>query len=273
MKTKIMLLVIGCTVVSFCASTSLAMDVLGPPAAGLEAGKWSIGADYSHTRMDLDLHNIKEKEVPGGRTDLASFKLKHFKTDTVTADIGYGFTNNWEGFLRLGGVKTHDGKGLINSFGGLPFSTENGDTGFVLGAGTKATFWQRDNLKVGGIFQLSWLNADCTTVIDWGGGDISPYDTELNLMEIQIAVGPTYKLADWISVYGGPFLHYVDGDMKAEYKEPGYSDKITYDITQVSYFGGFIGVQVELVKNVPFNIEWQHTATDDAVAMNLIFRF
>lgn len=252
---------------------ALALDTLGPPAAGLNLGQWGLGFDYSHSRTDIKLYNAERKNSFGGFEKFESWKIKHFTTDVVTANIGYGFTNELEVFLRLGAIRNEDTKGTVID---SPAKYE-GDTGFDYGFGAKATLWQQDNLKLGGIAQFSWAKPGGKTKVNWGGETgVWSYSTDIKVITAQIAVGPTYKLADDVSIYGGPFIQYIDGNISLKGSDPTnptYSEKYSADIRQQNYFGGFIGMQLEFTKDAPFNIEWQHTATDDAFAMNLIWKY
>jgi hypothetical protein len=272
-RTSLNFFVIGFMALAFCTTTSFAMDFLGPPAAELSQGQWSAGVDFSHSRTDLKFYEGRYTDFTGPSTKESPFKIPHFKTDTLTANLGYGITNNVEAFLRLGALTTENTEGHVLSGSGK----YSGDTGFDIGFGTKATFWQEDKLSMGGIFQFSWAKPDGDIKINYGEGDIWSYNTDLKLMEIQIAIGATYQLIDWAKIYGGPFLHYIDGSIIAtghSILDPALGkERYTYDITQANYFGGFIGTQIEIIKNIPFNFEWQHTATDDAIAMNMTLKF
>jgi len=97
------------------------------------------------------------------------------------------------------------------------------------------------------------------------------------IMEIQVAVGPTYKLADRISIYGGPFLHFIVGDLDDEFSEASGGGLLTsiysWDVDESSMFGGYIGAQVEIAENSSFGIEYQHTAAADALVVRLLWRF
>lgn len=102
---------------------------------------------------------------------------------------------------------------------------------------------------------------------------------------MHIAFGPTYQLTKSISLYGGPFFHFIDGRIKGKYNESGvfavmptpisfdYRSDYRYDIDESSIFGGYLGAQIDVAKDISFNIEYQHTAFADALGMNLLWRF
>ena len=147
-------------------------------------------------------------------------------------------------------------------------------TEFAIGCGIKATFYDDDNLKLGGLFQASWAEFDGKlNAAHWAAADF----VEMSITEIQVAVGPTYKLADRISVYGGPFFHFIVGDLDDEFSEVSggglLNSKYSWDVDESSIFGGYIGAQVDIAENSSFNIEYQHTAGADALIVSLLWRF
>lgn len=263
MKKK-WLLAVALVVVFLCDSAALALDFMGPPTSGLKKGQFSTGADYSYSRMDLQLNEGKMK-IDGESGDLPSGKIKNLKMNKVYANIGYGIMDNWEMFLRLGGANTDLKTDLFDA--GSVQKEFDGDTGFAIGFGTKATFYEEGDLKLGGLFQMSWASSDAKA-----NGPYWSESLDIDITEIQIAAGPTYKLMSSVSIYGGPFFHFIDGDADANLRIDGTTVKNSYDIDEVGCFGGYIGAQVEVIENVPFCIEYQHTAAADALAMSLIWR-
>ena len=282
MGKKNLFLVVVLLVVGLWGSAALALDPMGPPTAELKKGQFSAGAEYSDSRMDIKLNkgnflrNVYHLGLPLSSTSgsLSSFKIKHLKMHKVYANLGYGVMDNWETFVRLGGMNTE----FRGDFFSDESKTYNGDTGTAFGFGTKATFYEKDKLKLGGLFQMSWGSSKARLFgANWSES------VELNIVEMQIAVGPNYQLTETVSIYGGPFWHFVNfdsSDLKGRRKvdtDPSQDDyfvrQVSYDIDDVSYFGAYIGTQIEIVKNTFYSIEYQHTATADALAMSLIWRF
>lgn len=282
MGKRNLFLVVVLLVVGLCGSAALALDPMGPPTAGLKKGQFSAGVEYSDSRMDIELKNGNYLDtvyhlgdlITSTSGSLSSFKIRHLKMHKVYANLGYGVTDNWETFLRLGGMNTE----FKGDFFSDESKTYNGDTGFAIGFGTKSTFYEKDKLKLGGLFQMSWGSSKAKlSGTDWSES------VELNIAEMQIAVGPTYQLRENVSIYGGPFWHFVNfcgSDLKGSRRwvdEAAQDDvffrEISYDIDDVSYFGGYIGTQIEIAKNTFCSIEYQHTAAADAIVMSLIWRF
>jgi hypothetical protein len=144
-------------------------------------------------------------------------------TSMLFVDIGYGIMDQWEGFARLGFAK-------------LEVDDWDGGNKFAYGFGTKVTLTEEEPTSWGGLFQIGWIEGDDSGV-------------EIDAYEIQIAVGPTYE-ADKMRIYGGPFLHFVDGDV-----ENGGS----VDIEQESVFGGYVGAQFDVAENTAAGVELQFT--------------
>jgi hypothetical protein len=265
MEKRILLLGVVLVTVSFCSSTAMALDYMGAPAAGLKKGQFSAGVDYAHSEMDLKLN---EGNFTVGGT-LLSFKSK-FRMNKVYANIGYGICDKLEAFLRLGGADA--------SFKNNNGATLNGDTDFAIGFGVKTTFYEKPKLKLGGLFQASWSRTDASATINYNAYATSHMWSDVanvELMEIQIAVGPTYELTDKVAIYGGPFFHLVDGDIHGKWHSlvnGAYAGDEYFDIDETSTFGAYMGTQVDVAKNIAFSIEFQHTAAAQALGMSLIWR-
>ncbi len=299
---KAILIIFSLFVLVSSSSVVLALDPMGPAAAELQKDQFSIGAEYSASRMDLKFNEGEITRIgyaDGVLTSISSdplhrYALTNLHMDKVWSKISYGVTDDWDVFLRLGTSDMefdYDRMACANNECDVfPLGQElNGDNGFAIGLGTKVTFHKEENIKWGGLFQISWCQSDgkdtgpllAASSITGFGTNYS-HSVDVDLVEIHVALGPDYRLTDNISVYGGPFLHFVDGDIKGRYYESGttgggtfieYISDYSYDIDQRTFFGGYLGMEMNLSKDVSVNIEYQHTATADALAMNLTWRF
>jgi len=294
MEKKLLLLGVV-VVVCLCGSVALALDPMGPPAAGLKQGKWSAGFEYSYSDMDLKLKDGKLSyfwcelddtvyDDESGSEKLGSTKVKGVKANKIYANIGYGIMDNWDVFVRLGGADAKfdsSGEDLDLKF--------DSDYVFAYGFGTRMTFWEQSpELKIGGLFQMSWANLNSTTqgtateLADGTSFETWSDSIEVDISEIQIAVGPTWTPMQGVSIYGGPFLHFVNGDLEAKYNY-SYSDdspysemetgKVSGDIREDSCFGGYIGAQVQLGENAFVSAEWMTTGDAEAFGASVICRF
>jgi opacity protein-like surface antigen len=269
----------GFAIVIICISgpAVFALSPMGPPASSLKQEDFKIGADYSYSEMDLEFNNGKYVEFLDGWFDASGpepdLKLKGLEINTVYINIGYGVTDYFEVFLRLGGNNA--------KFSGHTFwpSGEDFDsnTGFAIGGGMKATFYEADRLKIGGLIQIDWSDLDgAIRPKEWPVAD----DTvTFDLTQVQIAVGPSYELTESVLIYGGPFLHFVYGDWEDVYNQIDpisgglLTTKTSWDVEEDSSFGAYIGTQIEFGENSIFTIEYQHTSSADAVGASMAVRF
>jgi hypothetical protein len=253
MEKGVLLVVVALTVVCLCGSAALALTPMGPPAAELNKAQFSAGVDYSYSQIDLKLNHGFS---PGGGP---SITLDNMKRHHVLANLGYGIRDDWEVSFRVGGGAVQD-----KEEGGRTFKTNR--HGYTLGFGTKATLCETNGIKWGGLFQALWGQADGRAFVAGRS-----WTADIDFVEIQIAVGPTYRLNDTVSIYGGPFFHIFDGHFTAK-DRPGTS-RLSYDIDEGSVFGGYIGTGIRIASNTAFNIEYQHTAAADSLNMKLTWKF
>jgi opacity protein-like surface antigen len=227
--------------------------------------------------MDLELNNGKYVEYLDGWFDASGtqsdLKLKDIKINTVYVNLGYGITDNFEIFLRLGGTNA--------KFDGHTFWTSGDDfdsnTDFAIGGGIKTTFYEEDKLKIGGLIQIGWSELDgALRPKEWPVAD----DTvQFDLTQVRIAVGPSYELTERVLIYGGPFLHFVRGDWEDIYSQIDpdtgglLTTKSSWTVEEESAFGAYIGTQMEITENITFFIEYQHTAAAGTVGASIAVGF
>lgn len=261
-------------VVGWAASTAVALDPMGPPAAGLAQGQIQVGIDYSQSTMDVELADGTWVEFLDGvfldAGEAVPFTLKNFEADRAYANIGFGATDYLEAFLRVGGTEGRFGDSVWQDQEKFESSTD-----FAIGGGIKATFYEDGPLRVGGLLQANWSEYNGTLFAPhWAAAD----RVEMNITEVQMAVGAAYTWAERFSVYGGPFLHFVSGDFDDTFSVVDtvtgglLTSKYSWQIDEDSVFGGYIGAQLGLTDNCSFNIEYQRTADADALGMSLLWR-
>ena len=292
-------------VVGLCSSGALAAS-MGPPVAGLDAGQFSVGFDYSNSDIGVE-GSFKGKEIWSGEESLVDYatgdvidlkegvirlypdkgKFKEdVEIDMYLANLSYGVSDNLEVALLLGMADFS-----IGDDGGFDGSSE-----FAYGFGVKATFYEEANLKLGALLQMTFSSADdsCDDEAVYRDEEevvvVPTKETfDIDYYQLKIAVGPSYKLTEGISVYGGPFYHMVSGDY--DLKEKGdvsrvtegegqtltetayYSSKDSGDIEEESSFGGYIGAQIDITENLPLAVEYQFTGDADILGLSLVYRF
>jgi len=300
---KLLLLAVVIVVFCLCGSAALALDPMGPPVAGLTQGQWSAGIDYAFSETDLDLDGkfTIDLEYMGGFpriNDKLTFKAVEMHKGYFT--IGYGISDSWDVFGRVGGARAETQKPTRSIDAEYMYILEDNpvhdfDTGFAIGFGTKTTFWEDTNLKIGGLAQASWTKMDYRAkyqgVVSTPGPEglwAVPSDGEMELWEFQLALGATYDLSPRFTVYGGPFWHYIDGEM--DFKGDGVFAYIvpdngldydyspigvngSYDVDAQSQFGGYLGAQIDVTDNVACSAECMITGDAIGVGTSLIWRF
>jgi hypothetical protein len=275
---KVLLAVFAFAVVCSIAPTAWALDQMGPPVAGLEQGQFKVGVDFSYGEMDLEADDGEWVEFLDGfffdAGEATSFTLKDFEATKTFANFGYGFADNVEGFFRVGGTRGE----FDDSVWEDSEEFESGSN-LVVGGGIKATFFEQDGLKLGAIIQASY--AEYQGELDashWAAPDF----VELDLTEVQLALGASYTWADRFSIYGGPFFHFVSGDLYDNVTElfvdafgvPGIlNSEYTWEVDEDSSFGGYIGAQLEIGEGCAVNVEYQKTGAADAFGASILWKF
>ena len=270
MEKRIALLAFVLVVVGVSSSAVYALPPMGPPKALLGQDRWDVGIEYGNQAMDLEaVGNITEIQVDPEFITVRKGKhnIKDLKSNIVMCRVGYGINENWDAFVRLGVADAKSDIERIYPDGATPeeYKGFDGSFGLAWGFGTRATFWQDDEVSWGGLFQMTWSEPD--------GGDISlssdpefSGDAKIEIWEVQIAVGPTWRIEDNFRVYGGPFLHFVNGDLdiSSQTVDMGTEFRIeaTGDIEEESQFGGYAGAHLDVDENTSCYIEYQ--LTDDA---------
>ena len=272
---KLSLGIFAFVVVGFGGSSVFALDPMGPPVAGVKQGQFKAGVDYSYSKMDLELTDgIFVEYLDGLLSDTGeatTFILKDFKASKVYVNLGYGVADNCEAFLRVGGTEGKFGDSIW-----LDSEQFDGGSDLAVGGGVKATFFEEGGLKLGALLQGSW--AQYHGKLDspnWTGPDF----VEIDLAEFQIAVGASYTWDGGVSIYGGPFFHFIDGNLDdtvgASITGAGelLNSDYSWDINEDSVFGGYLGAQLEVAEGCFFNVEYQRTAAADAFAASLMWRY
>lgn len=281
MEKRIALLAFVLMVVGVSSSAVYALSPMGPPKALLGQDRWEIGIEYSHQAMDLDAVG-KVKEIYPEFDDFTIVrKDKHniddLKSNIIMGRAGYGINDSWDAFVRLG---VADAKGDIEHIfpdNATPdmYKGYDGSFGFGWGFGTRATFWQDDKLSWGGLFQITWLEPDGSSISLSGDTEFTG-DAEIDIREVQIAIGPTWRVEDNIRIYGGPFLHFVNGDFDISGRTDLGTEilmETTGDIEEESQFGGYVGAHLDVDQNTSCFIEFQLTGDAWGIGIGAARRF
>ncbi|MHC4678987.1 MAG: hypothetical protein ACYTEK_09840 [Planctomycetota bacterium] len=250
--------------VSLGGPTALALDPMGLPASQLRQGDYKLILDYSFSEMDLELTNGAFSE--GG--SLISLTLEDFEAHRAYAGLGYGLYDNWEGFLRLGGAKGTFGDTIWEAGEEL-----EGGIDFAVGAGVKATFYETDDWRFGGLLQASYAEFDGT--LELGAPGWVPDFVEVDIIQVQAALGATYRWTNRVSVYAGPFAYMAMGDFDdtfSVFDDGAATVGFSWDVDDGPNYGGYLGANIIVNENCTFNVEYQLAGDASAVGMGLMWR-
>ena len=272
--SRIWLLGLALMMIGLGGSNVFAMDLLGPPTAGLEKGMFRGGLEYSFSSMDMDLMEGSATIYRDGEFEFSgiasSLTIKDFQVNTLYAAVGYGVFENCEAFLRIGAAKATFGDSLWGE--GEEF---DGNIDLAIGCGVKATFYEGFDWKIGAIFQINRSELD-------GEIDSSAWITpqpnfvEISTTEMQIAMGATYMYSRRLLIYGGPFAHFISGNLDYDFNrvvENVDTGTFSWEINEGPTFGAYLGAQLEITKNVSGNIEYQQTSNGNVFGASVMMRY
>jgi hypothetical protein len=281
MEKKIALFAVALIIIFASNSVVLALSPMGPPKALLGEDRWEIGVEYGYQKMDLEASgNVTDIQLAPlfVTTRKGRFKIKDLASNIIMGRVSYGISDNWDAFARVGVADAEDEIERIYPGGATPdvFEGFEGSFGIAWGFGTRATFWQDEDISWGGLFQITWSEPDDGD-ISLSGDPVFSGTAEFDIWEVQIAVGPTLRLDDNIRVYGGPFLHFVNGDLdlSGQTVEMGSDIRMeaSTDLEEESQFGGFAGVHMDVGENTFCYIEGQYTSDAWGVGVGVARRF
>jgi len=267
-------------VLGFSSTVVLALPPMGPPRARLGQDQWAAGLEYGRGEMDLETwSDVTDNTVGVGVTyDYTKFKINGLASNMVFGKLGYGVDDNWDAFIRFGAVDAKDeiveepsaGGGAAERYDGF-----DGGFGFAWGIGSAVTFWQEGDITWGALLQMTWLKPDSGDV-DLRSDAAFVGEAEFDFWEVQIAAGPTVELENF-RLYGGPFLHFVGGDVDIEGQSPtgGFTTVSlrSQDINEESHLGGYVGAEWPVINDGLFNVEFQATGDAWVVGLGAIWRF
>jgi opacity protein-like surface antigen len=281
MEKRIALLVFVLIVVGVSSSAVYALPPMGPPKALLGQDRWDVGIEYGNQAMDLEaVGNITEIQVDPEFITVRKGKhnIKDLKSNIVMCRVGYGINENWDAFVRLGVADAKSDIERIYPDGATPeeYKGFDGSFGLAWGFGTRATFWQDDEVSWGGLFQMTWFEPDEGGISLSGDPEFSG-DAKIEIWEVQIAVGPTWRIEDNFRVYGGPFLHFVNGDLDISGNTVDMGTEFRLeakgDIEEESQFGGYAGAHLDVDENTSCYIEYQLTGDAWGIGIGVARRF
>jgi hypothetical protein len=263
-----------------CSSSAFALPPMGPPKAMLGEKQRSLGIGYSYQQMNLEVTGKVKEDQGSGWLDWAynKYKIEDLTSNVLLGSLGYGLCENFDisALVGMADAKDEVKEACANGEPGKEYTGFDSNFKIVWGFGTKTTFWTDDNISWGGLFQMIWSKFDSGDVKLRDEPTFSG-DVELDFWEMQIAVGPTVKLNN-LSIYGGPFLHLVKGDLDLEGSSIGslgeiYRVESKADIREESIFGAYVGLHSNITEEICWFGEYQFTSDAWAAAGGVMLRF
>jgi hypothetical protein len=230
---------------------AVALETMAAPRASLDKGQFSVGLDYSFSKEDV---KVSGSYVSYGFSQ-DTLAVKDAESKRYYFSVGYGVRDWLEGHVRIG-VASADYDGDDLEF--------NGDGKMAWGYGVKATFWQRKNLTLGGLAQMSWINTD-------GPGLGPQWEVEYDAYEAQIAAGLTVDMGDWF-IYGGPFYYMLEGDFDFDLNSPG-DPRLSADVEEESAVGAFVGTEFVFGEGLSFGLDYALTGDGFAIGAGFVLAF
>ncbi|MHC4322989.1 MAG: hypothetical protein ACYSUX_01810 [Planctomycetota bacterium] len=258
---RLIIVMIGAMLMS---SQVLAFDVMGPTTSRLkDSGDASITAEYFWSNMEIGVDSISALDLP-------SDTLKDVEFSKITANLALGMGRGSEIFFRFGVAEVDPGN---DDWGGIPDNMGKSDEALVLGGGAKWTLYDGGSFKWGLLTQMSWADYNFkgkTYSVGVHNVTLSP---ESEIFEVQIATGPTFEFDNNITVFGGPFLYFLNGDVDFDGSIDGTPAKVSSDLKQESILGGYIGAGVELSQKAILSFEVQATSGSYGMGGQFVWKF
>ncbi|MHC4434043.1 MAG: hypothetical protein ACYTBS_19545 [Planctomycetota bacterium] len=283
MEKRTAKLVVALVAVGMCSSVALALPPMGPPKAMVGQDQWTVGVGFSYGEMDLEARG-KGQENQGAGFAAPAFDehdIEDLTTSMILGTLGFGVSDSWDVFVSVGGADAQDditGE-LPGGTVGNRYSDFDSSHEFCYGVGSRVTFWEDGDITWGGLLQIIWQNPDGS--IDLRAANDPTFtltgDAELDFWELQVAAGPTWE-GDNFRVYGGPFLHIVDGDVDLDTTgvdafAATWQVISNGDVREASQLGGYAGAEWLLYENTMANVEVQFTSDAWAVGLGAVLKF
>jgi len=250
------------------ALPALAVDPLGPPRNDLEQGQWSLGAVASSGYEDYE-GRIYSSAFSGNEV----IKINNLKTKKYLARIGYGPDEYWDIFAEMG-TTSHSIGNVDGEDDPIVDHLSGTDSDLSYGAGIRFTIKQYEDIVWGGIARIGYSYSDFDEQAFKMSGCLNPsVRGKIDLFTAQLVVGPTVKITEDCSLYGGGFWNYGSGELKYSYERVfSATQNETADLKHSSF--GLMGGALVRVKKAGVNLDG-HVLSDGGygATMGVIFPF
>jgi hypothetical protein len=242
------------------AGMALAGQELGSATPQNPKGRWSVGAGYYY-------YEAKWKAKDADQLDLSEVKQ-----NMIFGDVGYGFAENWEAYLKVGGADW-------SSLGALPVAPRGNveaDYKPFFSLGLRGSIYREHHFAFGFMGQYNWFSNYEVTQTGQTGVDVKePYEATAkfrSLYDINLGVNFDY-VPSWGVFYLGVFWYHGAGKADASVKvgdDP--ADTFASDIEENGYMGGLAGAKLLFGRGWNVNVEGQYkTKPSVSVSLNKVF--
>ena len=260
---KIMLAVLAV----LCMVVPVMAEVGGPC---LPAGRLEVGYDVEYINRDYSLEGVTNATwgipVAGRDYTMEAKTVGHYGT------IAYGFTDQFEGKVYLGGADfdAQDNQGGVNQMD-LDDGTE-----FSWGIGAKFTVpevYNQVDLTLGGqYFATQWKNVTSSTggVNDDNGGDVADMDVDSRMWNISLVAST--EVEQFTPYIGMRYSNeQLDADRIEKVAGNGGSGTLNYESDNT--FGGVVGTDIDFNGVIGGNVEVRFGDENLGVAGGINYKF
>lgn len=247
------------------------MAEVGGPC--LPAGRFEVGYDVDYINRDYDFQGWTNNGGWGAPNAAEDYDLE-MKSVGHYATLAYGFTDQFEGKVYLGG-DDFDGEDKETAANKLTFDD---NTSFSWGLGAKFTapdvVMPNVDLTVGGQYFVSqWKNVTTATggVNVDNAADNVDVDIDSRRWNISLILSTDYQQ---LTPYVG--IRYSDDRVDADIKEKvagSIGGSGTYNYEADNIFGGLVGTDIAFTNEIGGNIEVRFGDENIGVAGGVNYKF
>ncbi len=222
---------------AFIIVLSAAIAIAAPPVGGpaeVEPGKLAFSAGYFYSQDKWKSNTLD------------NFDPK-VESNTYFGQVSYGLAPGWDVYLRLGAI---DAKLIQSDF------DWKSNPQFFGGMGIHGTLFQYKpwNLAFGPMADFAYFS-DWTDRATGPGGSLAI--KMKNHYSMNVGFGFQYRPVSYITLYGGPFYHYETAKLDVKGNVGGTNVSDESNIHPDKSFGGRLGAQIPLTRNISIQLETQ----------------
>ncbi len=183
----------------------------------------------------------------------------------------YSFVKDWEGYARFG-MADFKSKDFWEDYSGWTDAGDMTDGFKPYGTiGIRGLLYNNGIFGIGPFAQGTYHFGEYKDTLFFDANNNATVKIE-NMWDITAGVAAQVKVANIITIYGGPFVYWTGARAKSEGMDAGNPFSDSYKPEEKNNVGGFLGVRVPITKGVSFNVEGQ-MKSQVSVGASLSYRF